>query len=348
MRGIRVLCVRTLALICLAMAWAVSAAAQEIWVPPTSQADTGGLGVGTNAVWPVSPAGVTRMSFGVPNNLESFQNATLVLIPNAAAEDSKASVFVCGAKSSDLVGASCTGPFSFGFSGPANRLIEVDISSAVGPSVGSPGKSYLAVVAFTNPTIGTDHILGMRFAYRSTAGSTGPTGPTGATGATGPTGATGATGVGLIGPTGPTGPTAPTGNGGQMYLAAGTNTDVVNATWHTTLAGWQALGGGFGPGLGANFGAPMPVACTIDLMYLQLTCIQSCSTSGAMTVRVVKNGLDTPMSCTTNSGALNVTSTNQCTANPVALAAGDSVALKFTQAGGAAPAYHWGTGVRCQ
>ena len=159
--------------LCLTLLWAVPTHAQEIWVPPTYQADTGGLGIGSNTFWPVTPAGAVRLAFAVPNNLLTFSGAKLVLIPSSPAAGSSLIVYVCAAKQSDLVGASCSGAFTFPFSSPANRLHEVDITTAVGPSVGLPGQNYLAVVAFSTPTTATDHILGMRFSYGATGGPTG-------------------------------------------------------------------------------------------------------------------------------------------------------------------------------
>src|SRR5262245_31060439 len=100
---------------CLSLFWALPAHAQELWVAPTYQTDTGGVGVGSNTFWPVTPAGVVRLAFGVPNNLQTFQGAKIVLIPNAPVGSSTAVVYVCSAKQSDLVGAACTGPSFFPF-----------------------------------------------------------------------------------------------------------------------------------------------------------------------------------------------------------------------------------------
>jgi hypothetical protein len=44
-------------------------------------------------------------------------------------------------------------------------LLEIDVSAAIGPQVGTPGANHLTVLAFTTPTITTDRILGMRFGY---------------------------------------------------------------------------------------------------------------------------------------------------------------------------------------
>ena len=134
---------------------------------PTLQTDTGGLGVG-NGIWPVSPIGVTRLVVAVPDDLQTFQGAKVVLIPKAPAGAGVLHLFVCTAENSDMVGASCNGPIDQAFTGVVNQLIEVDVSTALAPSVTGPGVQYLAVAAYTTPTITTDHIVGLRFAYAPT------------------------------------------------------------------------------------------------------------------------------------------------------------------------------------
>ena len=143
---------------------AADASANEIWVAPTYQMDVGGLGVGSGFIWPVSPAGVVRFSFAVPNDLQAFQAARIVLVRDAPAAANLA-VYVCRAKHADLVNAACTGPFPHALTGAANQLLEIDVSAAVGPQVGAPGLSHVAVVAWTNPTALTDHFAGMRVVY---------------------------------------------------------------------------------------------------------------------------------------------------------------------------------------
>ena len=58
------------------------ARADEVWVAPTSQADLGGLGIGSNGVWPATPAGAVRLAWAVPDDLQTFQSAKVVLIPH--------------------------------------------------------------------------------------------------------------------------------------------------------------------------------------------------------------------------------------------------------------------------
>jgi hypothetical protein len=69
-----------------ALAWFAAAqavSAEELWVPPTSQSDVGGLGIASNTFWPVTPIGAVRFTFHVPADLESLLRAKIALIPSA-------------------------------------------------------------------------------------------------------------------------------------------------------------------------------------------------------------------------------------------------------------------------
>jgi len=148
------------------VAFAAPARADEIWVVPTLQQDTGGLGIASNTVWPVTPFGAVRFAWSVPDNLQYFTHAKLVLIPHGAGGEGQLHIIVCPAQNNELVvGPNCITPPGVAYPGPPNRLVEVDISGLIGPSVGVPGTGYLAVLAYTTPNIATDHIVGLRFEY---------------------------------------------------------------------------------------------------------------------------------------------------------------------------------------
>jgi hypothetical protein len=144
---------------------AATAIADEFWVAPTSQQDVGGLQVASNGFWPVTPVGAVRFAFSVPNNLLTFQSAKVVLIPHAPGGAATLNVFVCPAQNGGAVVGACAGPIAQPFTGVTNQLAEVDITAAVAPKVGTPGATYLAVVAYTTPTTTTDHVVGLRFRY---------------------------------------------------------------------------------------------------------------------------------------------------------------------------------------
>ncbi|HEY6547275.1 MAG TPA: hypothetical protein VI589_05190, partial [Vicinamibacteria bacterium] len=46
--------------------FAGSARADEVWVAPTYQADVGGVGIGSNAIWPVTAVGAVRFAWAIP------------------------------------------------------------------------------------------------------------------------------------------------------------------------------------------------------------------------------------------------------------------------------------------
>ena len=148
---------------------AAPARADEVWVAPTNQQDLGGLGIGSNVVWPVTPAGAVRLAWGVPNDLQTFQSAKVVLIPHSPGGAATLNVIICPAQQAGAATGGCAGPFAHAFTGVANQLLEVDVSAVVAPRVGAAGLNYLAVLAYTTPTTATDHIVGLRFAYAPAA-----------------------------------------------------------------------------------------------------------------------------------------------------------------------------------
>ena len=146
---------------------ATPAHADEIWVAPTSQA------ISAASAWQQRLlAGDTarRRAVGVgdPEDLQTFQNARLVLIPGASSPAPVLTFYLCSAQSNQVVTANCAGPFTRGFTSTANQLLEIDMTDAIGARLGAPGASYLSVLAFTTPTTATDHIVGLRFSYAPT------------------------------------------------------------------------------------------------------------------------------------------------------------------------------------
>ena len=155
-------------------AFAAQARADEIWVAPTAQQDLGGLGIASNVFWPASALGAVRLAWSVPDNLKTLQSAKVVLIPQSPGASSL-NVFVCSSKNGDMASGNCTGPSSKPFTAVPNTLMEVEIAGILAPYIGSPGASYLAVIAYTTPTTATDHIVGLRFGYEPTKVSGVPT-----------------------------------------------------------------------------------------------------------------------------------------------------------------------------
>jgi hypothetical protein len=106
-----------------------------------------------------------RLAWAVPNSLQTFQSAKIVLIPSSPGGAANLNVLVCTAQNGNLVAGTCAGPFAQPFTGVANQLVEVEIGALIASRIGTAGANYLAVLAYTTPTTTTDHIIGMRFAY---------------------------------------------------------------------------------------------------------------------------------------------------------------------------------------
>jgi hypothetical protein len=166
---------RLVALIVFAAVAAVArpAGATELWVAPTYQQDVGGIGVANNVVWPETPLGIVRLAWSVPADLQTFTSAKVVLIPSNPGGAATLNVVVCPAQNNGAVAAGCAGPFQQGFAGVPNQLVEVEIGGLLATRLGTPGSTYLAVLAFTTPTTTTDHIVGLRFSYVAPTASTG-------------------------------------------------------------------------------------------------------------------------------------------------------------------------------
>jgi hypothetical protein len=139
--------------------------ANDVWVAPTSQQDLGGSEVASNTFWPVTPIGAVRLALAVPGDLQTFQSAKISLIAASSATAAVLTVYVCAASANQSVNSACAGPFAQSFSSVANQLTEVDISGAVAGHLGTPGASYVTLLAYTSPTTVTDHVLGLRFTY---------------------------------------------------------------------------------------------------------------------------------------------------------------------------------------
>jgi trimeric autotransporter adhesin len=145
------------------------ARASEIWVAPTYQQDFGGLAIGSNTFWPVTPLGAVRLAWAIPNDLQTFQGAKIALIPHNPGGAANLNLYVCAARDGDPVAGTCGGPFVQPFTGVPNELVEIEVGGFIASRVGAAGVNYLAILAYTSPTTSTDHVVGLRFAYAPTA-----------------------------------------------------------------------------------------------------------------------------------------------------------------------------------
>jgi hypothetical protein len=162
-------------------------------------------------------------------------------------------------------------------------------------------------------------------------GALGPAGATGPIGATGPAGAVGATGA--IGATGPVGATGATGAGigpnAITFVSQFVNLDSLSTFYQspaatTGLANAQTV---IADATHANF-LVMPVSCTLKALNVAAKNYFAPGPE-TMTITVYKNSAATLMTCslTTNNSSANCSDT----AHTIALVAGDTLTLAFTQ-----------------
>lgn len=200
---------------------------------------------------------------------------------------------------------------------------------------------------------------------------TGPTGPTGATGQTGSTGNTGPTGFTLTGPTGPTGATGSTGFTGSAITGPTGRTGptgsvgvqgITGTTGATGTAGTTGPTGRFGPdGAGAGFFiwdadsaagnsstnfVPVDTQTPNTTEYFSNHLVALSKSISVMRARMAntlgdnltltlrKNGVDTALTFTINSGSTSGSIAGQ----RVDLVRGDRVSVKYVQASTAAQA----------
>lgn len=172
--------------------------ANEIWVSPAKKdADKE---VGNWAV--VKDGEETHFSFPVPNNMDAFSRAVVVLIPKKTTTMTY-EVDISVADNADLHDA-FTNTLS-GLTAAMNKdeVTELDISTIVPQTMLIPGQTYMSL-KFEGEEA---QVLGLRFEYEGPEGPQGEEGPQGIQGLQGPPGADGAQGAqGVAGPVGPLGP----------------------------------------------------------------------------------------------------------------------------------------------
>jgi hypothetical protein len=203
-------------------AWSASALANELWVEPTAAAP--GKKVGD---WAVTSSADTRFSFAVPNNMQTFTGAKIVVIGSkdlSTTYDLRLSLSQQGKNYADKTNTS----FGQSLVLSKNMVKEVDVSALFPPAM-TAGVNY-ATLHFKAKSKAAQ-VLGLRFVYAGTPGDKGPTGDKGPIGDKGPVGNQGPVGnkgpsgdqgpVGFQGPVGSKGPTGdkgPVGNQGLVGL----------------------------------------------------------------------------------------------------------------------------------
>ncbi|MDT7041205.1 tail fiber domain-containing protein [Candidatus Nitronereus thalassa] len=262
--------------------------ANELWIKPAKKDE--GKTVGH---WAVANLGnATHFSFAVPDNLDAFTSAKVVMIPKKT-ESLTYDVEISVADVGDAHDAFTNTQTNLTQAVIEDEVTEIDVTGLVPTTLLVPGQSYVSV-RFASQA----QVVGLRVLYDGPAGPqgdpgppgpqgvAGPPGPQGPQGDPGPAGADGAPGPqgpqGVAGPVGTQGPPGPagadgalgadgsqwlTGNGapaigdgvvGDFYLDAETGKyfEKIDATTWTLAGNLQGPQGDPGPA-GAD-GAPGP------------------------------------------------------------------------------------------
>jgi len=143
--------------------------AEEIWIEPVFPAGVNS----TSFLWSVTGGGYTFFSFGVPDDMESFKSARIVLLPessSAAAETYQVLIEV--KRNGEVVSTEDWSLDTNTETTVDDTLLEIDISTQLEAelNVTSPGNDIVSVFfRFSGPgTADTDgRAVGMRFAYDS-------------------------------------------------------------------------------------------------------------------------------------------------------------------------------------
>jgi hypothetical protein len=230
--------------------------------------------------------------------------------------------------------------------GPTGPTGPIGPTGATGPSgaAGATGATGPSGAAGATGATGPSGASGATGA----TGAQGPIGPTGATGAQGaqgpigPTGATGAQGAqGPIGPTGATGATGATGSGGASVYAG----NIVNPAATTFFMPPSGCSACASVALTYNqAAATMPVACTMDRLYVTQFAQSGASTT--LTVTLMRNGSPTTITCSLSTATSGSASCND-TAHTVSFNPGETFALQ-SQVGSSVPIFRIAYGLRCQ
>ncbi|HVW83523.1 MAG TPA: hypothetical protein VHB50_02535, partial [Bryobacteraceae bacterium] len=166
----------------------------------------------------------------------------------------------------------------------------------------------------------------------ATLGGVGPAGPAGEAGPQGPAGPAGPAGPqGPAGPVGPAGATGSAGAGGQLWIAANPVPTQTLSTWFFPPGSSQdaSAGGNLDASVYANESESVLGSCTMDAMQIRNYLY---NTTTAVNVQLYKNGAaQTSFQCSTPA---TLGASCSVTSQSVAVAPGDSIALRVSNASG--------------
>lgn len=160
-------CRRLSVYVLLVLGLASYGAGEEIWIAPTFPAGVNA----TSFVWPVTGSGFAFFTFGVPDDLESFDSAAIVLLPASSSPGAETyQVFVEVKRGGEVVSSADWSIDNNAAATVQDRLQEIDISSQLAAELDtSSAGSDLVSLFFWFPGPGTasteGRVVGMRFKY---------------------------------------------------------------------------------------------------------------------------------------------------------------------------------------
>ncbi len=194
---------------------APSAFANELWVPPAKQDADKRYGN-----WAVARLykgkKETHFGFHLPDNMESFTRATVVLIPGSTGT-MQYRLKISVARSGEQHDAYTDVQSGFRESLTKGELTEIDVSGIFPDAFLQAGETYVSLNFEAKSKGGKPQVLGLRLQYEGPMGPEGPAGSAGEDGIPGPMGPEGQEGsMGPDGPMGPMGPMGPAGSQGEL------------------------------------------------------------------------------------------------------------------------------------
>ncbi len=145
----------------------------EIWVSPSHLATPA-----LNLLWPTTRTGIVSLAFAVPDDMEAFVSASVVLLPAISVAD-QYDVFAEAKRSGETVDV---GDVAFSLDNPvtliSNELQEVDVTPLISGLLDSTsgGRDHVSVFFWFptgSPAANMGRVLGMRFVYDRIDGSDG-------------------------------------------------------------------------------------------------------------------------------------------------------------------------------
>jgi hypothetical protein len=139
--------------------------AKDLFVPP-APIDSPRL----DETWPVTPAGVARFAFGVPDDMSAFESATVVLLPAATASGTY-SLKLMIKRDSELSSAfDIVEQANLPLAVNDNQVTEVDVSSIFSGVFdgSSAGNDYVSLIVQASSSVNqAARVLGLRFVYET-------------------------------------------------------------------------------------------------------------------------------------------------------------------------------------